>query len=167
MVMGAERTTTTFLELPLELAELLAELVELPLELTELPQEPDRSLGESKLPFFCIRSKLPELVRPLSFGASEPSKLPFRLLCPSFSCFEASLSLCFELLAAFSFASFASFLSSTWFPSFLSFGKPVSPPCCSSMLNPTVLFSFFTFFFNLFLGRTIIEVDNALDVGVK
>merc|ERR1711910_217345 len=60
MVMGAERTTTTFFELPLELAELLAELVELPLELTELPQEPDRSLGESKLPFFCIRSKLPE-----------------------------------------------------------------------------------------------------------
>ena len=148
--MGAERTTTTFFELPLELPELLWELPELPFELIELPPEPDCSLGLSKLPFFSVASKVTE-----HFCTWDPSKLPLELCCSVLSCFK--------FLAAFLLTSF---FCSTWFASFLLsvFGTSVSPLRCSMLLNANLLFSAL---FCLFVGRavrtpSIIDVDNAL-----
>ena len=80
MVIGAERTTTTFFELPLELPELLFELPELPFELIELPPDPDRALEASKLPFFGLVSKLTE-----HFCTWDPSEVPFELFCSGVS----------------------------------------------------------------------------------
>ena len=156
--MGAERTTTTFFELPLELPELLWELpFELPFELIELPPEPDRSLELSKLPLFWVASKLTE-----HFCTWDPSKVPLELCCSDFSCFKPC--------SAFSLSLFVLFFCSTWFASFLLsvFGRSVSPLRCSMLLNANLLFSAFWFLlFCLFVGRAVrtpsmIGVGNAI-----